>query len=389
MKIKLFSPSLSSEDLSIFEKNTFPNIQQSFRKTLNESDHNFFRLKEYEDQTLQQCNDAYERFKTKKYFIHVGMGGSSLGAQAIIETLAPKKLKDNFIFLDNIDPINVEEKMTGIDLKQAVIFIVSKSGRTIETRYLYQYLKDKGAPQENFVFSVSNKSSILGEIATQNQNIILDIPSGVGGRFSALSPVGIFPSKFAGINPRDFFVGAKEVNLSLVENLGSFLYLNYLKGKDLTCLFTYSARLKNFRLWFEQLWSESLGKEERGFIPIGAEGAKDQHSLLQSFTQGPRRYFQIILSIESSQKTPLQELFDASLQGVLNSFEEQNLAHCHFRIEDLKAKNLGELFFYFQCLTVFTATCLGINPFDQPGVEISKKQTLMYLEKHKRPWPHS
>ena len=378
-------------------------------------------------ETLNQCQQILAKHKTKKNFIHVGMGGSILGAEVLIEALAQNTTSSNTIFLNNLDADSLHEKLDALDLLQSVVFVVTKSGNTLETHIIMQILfsKFKNIPelknvsdekiyQNHFIFATDPKVGIIRKMCDQYQISSLEIPSKLGGRFCALSSVGFLPAQFNKLDTHKILTGAvKTRNFFLINDktnsifkLAWIILQHYSKGLDQTVLMPYSSKLKAFNSWFAQLWSESLGKinntqQNVGPTPVVAYGPADQHSQLQLFMQGPNnKYFMFLKILKNNNDIELKnnptflsdidnkylsEIVHAQLVGTMSALQSNLRPFVALEIEKLNEENLGCLIYFFELFTIIVGAGLSVDPFNQPGVELGKNLTWNYLRDGKSP----
>lgn len=395
-----------------------------YNNTIHSQNIGFYRLPtdSLKNQVLADIESVFQRFKSRKHFVHVGIGGSSLGPEMLISAL--KKNDRSFHFLNNIDPDYLHEQLQKIDLCESVYFIVSKSGATAETlatmAILSQKLLDRGVSVEQlkdyFVFATDPKEGQLRELAQKHSLATLPIPQDIGGRFSVLTAVGLLPARFAEIDIKALLQGAQEMSERLLQEsttnplhlTASSLFESY-RNQQLneTVLMPYSSKLRDFSLWFVQLWAESLGKKRNtmgqevfsGLTPIAAYGATDQHSQMQLFMHGVRNKFLILIEVEQfnqdfklescfqteglNKLSPhsLAKLMKAELYGTRQALEKQGRPHLCLKLPVLNEKTLGELILFFEALTALMGECLDINAFDQPGVEDGKIFAYEWLNK--------
>lgn len=388
---------------------------QAYQKTLSSDEIGFFRLPA-ERELFSSSQRVFELFKHKKYFIHIGIGGSALGPEMLLAALEISSGVE-FIFVNNIDPDDLFKKLDKIDLKEALIYVVSKSGTTAETvaamAILINLLSSAGIKEENFkdyfVFCTDPEKGELRKLSKEWDIKTLDIPSNVGGRFSVLTPVGLLPALFAGINIESLLEGAEDIRNHLFDsNIGKDFYelAFWLKnlhdnGKRQTVMMPYSSLLKEYSSWFVQLWAESLGKEGRGLTPIPAYGATDQHSQMQLFMEGPNDKVLFLIEVEKfkydfnlknnisaecfKNLSPfkLSELMKAEFEGTLTALNENQRNVVHLKIPSLNEEYVGQLILFAECLTVILGQLLSVDPFNQPGVEAGKKYANEWLKNNK------
>jgi glucose-6-phosphate isomerase len=386
----------------------------SYLEQLDSQETGFFHLPSRQD-LLAQSASVHQHFKHKKYFIHVGIGGSALGPDMFLKAFGSSTGVE-FIFVNNIDPDDLHRQLSRVNMPEALIYVVSKSGTTAETvaamSILMNELKlhgiDENQYKDYFVFCTDPVSGDLRKISELWGIRTLDIPSNIGGRFSVLTPVGILPMLFAGIDARRVLAGAREIQPLLTNENGGGEFLQlaiWLKdlhdqGLKQTVIMPYSSLLKEFSAWFVQLWAESLGKDSKGMTPIPAYGATDQHSQMQLFMEGPRDKTLFLLEVDkfdhdyslennlqlNSFKTlapfGLAQLMKAEFEGTLEALKENQRPVVHLKIPSLDEESLGQLVLFSECLTVLVGKLLGVNPFNQPGVEAGKKYAYAWLKSH-------
>ncbi len=394
-------------------------VQESWKKflqTINSDEIGFFHVN-LRKELLHSCMEIYEKFQSRTHFIQVGIGGSSLGPEMLVSALGNNKR--NFTFINNIDAEKLHDQLSQIEPQKALFYFVSKSGGTAETNaclaIICQWLKDKGIEEKDFknyfVFATDPVKSDFLELSKKWGVTCLEVPSNVGGRFSVLTPVGLLPALFAGINTTELLEGAQEskkflLNTDLNENIliQSAQYLLSLneEGFNQTVLMPYSSRLRDLSFWFVQLWAESLGKKTQegksvGLTPVPAYGATDQHSQVQLFMEGPPDKVCLMLEIEkpahdfslandletgSLQKLSpynLSQLMKAEFNGTLKALSEAQRPYMHLTIDGLDPHHMGQMILYFESLTALVGLMLNINPFDQPGVEAGKRFAFEWL----------
>jgi len=378
--------------------------------------------KEIEDTAQRVLQNEFEDF------VLLGIGGSSLGARALKEALLhpawnllskdKRRGHPRVFILENIDPYSFSAVLETINIKKTIFNVVSKSGKTVETISQFLIVKDLlektvGSDwKRHIVITTDPLSGPLRKIARDERVTALSVPQGVGGRFSVLSPVGLFPAAMMGIDINRLLRGASEIDAHLSgerldENIGSalcaFYFLTYRKGKHITVLMPYSDRLLGFGLWFRQLWAESLGKkksngESEGPTPVAALGATDQHSQLQLYIEGPNDKAITFIELEdyeSELEIPgsfehrdfsylpgnrLQDLIRAELSATRRVLTKNGRTNATISLSRITPETIGGVIFLYEVVTTFMGYLLDINPFDQPAVEEGKKITKEILE---------
>lgn len=345
-------------------------------------------------------------------FLHLGIGGSSLGPETLVRALGSPKAP-TFHFLDNIDPDALTATLDSCDPETTLAYVVTKSGGTFETlaafMVVYQWMEKKlgkDRARNHLVFCTDPEKGDLKKLADNWGIPTFHIPPNLGGRFSVLSGVGLFPAMVAGIDSGALLKGAadyrKHVLGELAEGrvpaaveLAYRLTDGYLQDKrPITVLMPYSQRLKTFSAWFTQLWAESLGKDGKGFTPVPALGATDQHSILQLLRDGPQDKIVGFLEVAGFDKVQdlkwtgpdlpslngisgvtMNQLMDAELNATREVLTNAKKPHFTIEVSRLNANTLGQLLFMTQLTTAMAGYALGVDPFDQPGVEEGKKLT--------------
>jgi glucose-6-phosphate isomerase len=411
------------DDLSAkyFETSFLQDKFDKFKQTINDKSIGFFHVTDNDD-LIKECQEILKIFKHKKTFIHLGIGGSSLGPEMLITAL--KKNNNKFIFINNIDPDEIFTQLENIDIEDSLFYFCSKSGATAETMaglsIMTQLLSAQGIGQDQlknyFVFATDPSQSQLLQLGKELDINCLTIPSNIGGRFTVLTPVGFLPAIFADIKIDHLNKGAnaakklilnKEMNNNILLQSASFLYaLKVEKDISQTVFMPYSSKLRNLSFWFVQLWAESLGKKyntrgqiiHTGLTPIPAYGATDQHSQVQLFMEGPYDKSILLLEIEKFdhdyllnnpysqdslsklKKYSLGQLCKAELKGTLKALKENHRPYIHYTIPVINEESLGSFILFCESLTALMGIYLEINPFDQPGVELGKKYAYEWLE---------
>ena len=348
-------------------------------------------------------------------FIVLGIGGSALGAKAIKQALYPYNSgKINVTIVDNIDAEKFNSIIESINLEKTMFNVVTKSGTTVEILTMFVIVLEKlktlmGEKAFSNLVVTTEKNNALWDFCKENKIKTFEVPKGVGGRYSVLSPVGLLPSAVMGINLEKLLWGAKQVlenfkqqdlnkNICYVSALINFSY--FLRGKTEMVLLPYSNRLSEMTDFYIQLLSESLGKEKllNGqpntlyFSPTKAEGVTYQHSLLQMYQEGPQSKLFCFINLgqhTNDIKVPKFgiENLDKFLPTTMASLMQKEQIACSLALKkaghpsyeiivpSITEENIGALLFYFELTTAIMAELMGVNAYNQPGVEIQKQLT--------------
>jgi glucose-6-phosphate isomerase len=371
------------------------------------------------DDLIQPAGVAERLGRSSDQVILLGTGGSSLGGQtlaALAESpFGPRPGRPKLHFLDNIDPVTFEALLAQLDLARTGFLVVSKSGGTAET--LMQFLTlypeverrlGKGRAAERFAVITEPHANPLRRLAQRLGIETLDHDPGVGGRYSALSLVGLLPAMIAGLDPVAVREGAGEALERALSGdpadsqpaLGAAMNVALLWQKRLctTVLMPYIDALASFGLWFRQLWAESLGKDGTGSTPIRAMGTVDQHSQLQLYLAGPAdKFYTLILgpqagrgprvAPELAEEQALAYLAGRSMGDLLEAEQRATLETLAANGRPVRAlvlprldeRAMGALMMHFMLETIIAADLLGVNPFDQPAVEEGKRLAREHL----------
>ena len=341
-------------------------------------------------------NNSFDKKNIKRYrkssnFRIIGMGGSTLGSQAIYDFLN-HKIKKNFTFIDNLDANKKKQKE-----KKYINIIVSKSGNTVETIANSNILIKK---KEKNIFITENKNSYLFQLANKLKAEIIHHNNFIGGRYSVLSEVGMLPAELMGLNSNNFkqlnnIIKNKKFLNSLISNVSTTLY--YINKKKFnSIIINYDAKSKNLFSWYQQLIAESLGKKSKGLLPIISSMPKDNHSVMQLYLDGFKNNFFTFfyvkeknsLKIDNKKILPAQKFLKnkdidkiifAQKKATENVFKHKNIPFRSFEIDNRDEKTLGELFCFFILETILIGKLLKLNPYDQPAVELIKKETKKIL----------
>ncbi len=344
--------------------------------------------KEYKDSFLSK---QIKKYKKNTNFRIIGMGGSSLGARAIYDFLK-HKIKKNFEFVDNLRAIQNKNKN-----KKYLNLIISKSGNTIETIVNFNILIKK---QDKNIFITENKKSHLSILAERLKAEIINHNNYIGGRYSVLSEVGMLPADLMGLNVKRFrqfnsLIKNKKFINALINNVNSTLHL--VKNKKYnSVIINYDEKSESIFKWYQQLIAESLGKKKKGIMPIISTMPRDNHSVMQLYLDGFQNNFFTFFYVHSYKSDKINDnlilpshkfLKNKNLSNIIyaqkrateNTFVKKNIPFRSFEIKKRDEKSLGELFTFFLLETILIGKCLNINPYDQPAVELIKRETKKIL----------
>jgi glucose-6-phosphate isomerase len=351
----------------------------------------------------------------KNKFSHIvilGIGGSSLGGRMLVDSLSYNHGK-KIIFLENIDPYEIDGITKRLPLINTLFLVISKSGNTPETLaqffHFKKCLREVGVkPQQNMILITDPKSGSLREAIEMDHYIGFDVPEEIGGRFSVLTAVGLVLAYLIDIDISKLLQGAGATLSQIYQAeprecipyiLACTQYHEYLNGKKIHVLMPYCERLKSFGSWYTQLLSESIGKTPQvGLTPIAAMGTTDQHSQLQLFQDGPKDKLIMFLhlnyhgkrveipdnhfsALSYLNKHTFNELMDAEYMGTRDSLSEHKVPNLTLDITELTPFTIGELIMTFELSIAFLGLFFNVDAYNQPGVEESKKKAREYLEK--------
>ncbi len=407
----------------------FPDVLGEVRTRRRAGEYGFYDLGE-QTQTIEGIRRFAEGIgQAYDHVLVLGIGGSALGTKALVGALRPaawnelddegREFYPRITILENVDPTTVGAALRRIDPRRVFVNVISKSGATAET--LAQYLVVRSwldqslgpdAAVRHLAFTTDPEKGPLRELAEREGIARLEIPAGVGGRYSVLTPVGLLPAALVGIDIEAVLTGARRAleraeYESLLQNPAA-LYAALLWAADawlgarIHVVMPYSDRLREFAAWYAQLWAESLGKrlDRRGALvhagptPVGATGATDQHSQVQLYMEGPFDKVVTFLRVEHPGEDvtipgraglpeelaylsghTLGELLLAEQEATSAALARMGRMNVALSLPSLTPETMGELIMFYQVATGFAGAWYGVNPFDQPGVELGKRLT--------------
>lgn len=381
----------------------------------------------YDKEEFARIQKAAEKIKSDSdVLIVIGIGGSYLGARAAVEMLSHSfhtaltkdKRKAPLVFFagNNISSTYLADLLETIEGKDVSVNVISKSGTTTEPAIAFRIFKDylekkygkEGA--KGRIYATTDKArGALKTLADEEGYETFVVPDDVGGRFSVLSAVGLLPIAAAGINIEEIMKGAADAreaysNPNLKEN-DAYLYAAarnalYNKGKTVEMVVNYEPSLHYFGEWWKQLYGESEGKDNKGIFPAAADFSTDLHSMGQYVQEGLRNIFETVINVENPRKKVTIEAAESDLDGLnflagkdvdfvnKQAFLGTVLAHNDggvpnfiVNVPELTPYYFGQLVYFFEKACGISGYLLGVNPFDQPGVEAYKKNMFALLGK--------
>ncbi len=375
-----------------------------------------------EFERIKKCAEKIK--KDSEVFLVIGIGGSYLGARAVIESLtntfynACSNIKTPKIFFvgNNMSPNYMNDLLECIGNKDISITVISKSGTTTEPaiafRIFREFMESKYGVDEarkRIYITTDKEKGALKTLSNEEEYETFVIPDNIGGRYSVLTAVGLLPIAVAGIDIDKLMYGAKNAEDKYNENSVKYNQcyqyavarnILYSQEKTTEILVNYEPKMQYFTEWWKQLYAESEGKENKGIFPTGAMFTTDLHSIGQYIQEGRRNLFETVISIENPE-TDITIKKDAdnidglnfvadktmdyvnkkAMQGTIEAHVAGGVPNIIITMERLDAENLGELIYFFELSCAISGKLLGVNPFNQPGVEAYKKNMFRLLGK--------
>ena len=332
-----------------------------------------------------------QKFKKNSNYRIIGMGGSSLGARAIYDFLK-NKINKNFQFIDNLNPYNFKNSK-----KKYTNLVISKSGNTTETIVNANILIKK---KEKNIFITENKNNYLYLLAQNLKSDIIHHNNFIGGRFSVLSEVGMIPAELMGLKSNKFkqfnnLIKNKNFVKNLIFNVSSILYFSKQK-KFNSIIINYDEKSESLFKWYQQLVAESTGKKKKGILPIISTMPRDNHSVMQLYLDGFKNNFYTFFHVHENKSNKINNnlilkshnnLKNKNVSDVIlsqkiateNVFRKNKIPFRSFEINKRNEQTLGELFSFFILETILIGKCMNLDPYDQPAVELIKKETQKLL----------
>lgn len=378
----------------------------------------------YDKEEFKRIKAAAEKIqKDSEILVVIGIGGSYLGARAVIEALTnsfynfEKRNTPRILYAgNNMSPRYILDLIELIGNKDFSINVISKSGTTTEPaiafRIFREILENKYGiekAKERIYVTTDKEKGALKTLATEEGYETFVIPDNVGGRYSVLTAVGLLPIATAGINIDKLMMGAKiaqdkysDSSIKYNECYQYAVYRNllYLDDKDIEILVDYEPKLHYFIEWWKQLYGESEGKDLKGIFPAGVDFTTDLHSMGQYIQEGRRNLFETVINIEKAEEDitikadednldrlnylvdkNLDEINKKAMEGTIMAHTKGGVPNILINIEELTEETIGELIYFFELACAMSGKILGVNPFNQPGVEEYKKNMFTLLGK--------
>lgn len=381
----------------------------------------------YDKKEFERIKKAAKKIQNDSdVLIVIGIGGSYLGARAVIEALTncfynmlPAKKRNNPMIVyagNNLSPNYLNDLLNLIGERDISLNVISKSGTTTEPAIAFRVLREaietkygvEEAKKRIYVTTDKKKGALKG-VADEEKYETFVIPDNVGGRFSVLTAVGLLPIATAGIDIDKLMQGAKDAREKYMDPSVKFndcykyaviRNLLYFSDKKIEVLANYEPQLHYFTEWWKQLYGESEGKDGKGIFPAGVDLTTDLHSMGQYIQDGERHLFETVLAVEESKSDivvkedsdnadglnylagkGLDYINKKAMEGTIEAHVTGNVPNIKITMDKLDEENLGQLIYFFEKACAMSGLILGVNPFNQPGVEEYKKNMFRLLEK--------
>lgn len=376
-----------------------------------------------DESLICSCESVRDEWKSKgvDLVIVIGIGGSYLGARCAIEALSHSFVRPNgtpqVVFAgNNLSEDYLAELMDLAALKNTACVVISKSGTTTEPAVAFRIVREyiektygKEEASRRIVAVTDAHKGALKTLSSQEGYRTFVVPDNVGGRFSVLTPVGLLPIVLAGFDVRAMLKGAADQRKELLNRGEANAAVEYAAMRNLLhtenkkaveIMVTYSPKLVYLAEWWKQLYGESEGKDGKGIFPASVTNTADLHSMGQFIQEGSRVMFETVIKVEKADRSVVIESDEQNLD-CLNYLAGQHVEHCNamaqlgvrvahidggvpqmeVSVEKIDEYNLGSIFYFFEFACGVSAYLLGVNPFNQPGVEAYKKNMFALLRK--------
>ena len=429
LKLNLENTEIKEEDILKYSEQV-KQIHENIHKNANNEEEFLGWIElptNYDKEEFKRIKKSAEKIRNdSEVFVSIGIGGSYLGARAVIESLTntftnmyskEKRKTPQILYVgNNMSPNYINEMIEYIGDKDISINVISKSGTTTEPaiafRIFRELLETKYGVEEarKRIYVTTDKArGALKKLSTEEGYETFVIPDNIGGRYSVLTAVGLLPIAVAGINIDELMQGAKNAQDKYVDE--SLKYnecykyavarnLLYNNEKNIEILVSYEPKMHYMIEWWKQLYGESEGKDKKGIFPAGVEFTTDLHSLGQYIQDGRRCLFETVLNIENPTTDMTIKLDEDNLDGLnylagktldyVNKKAMEGTIQAHvsggvpnimINMDKLNATTIGELIYFFEKACAISGNILGVNPFNQPGVEEYKRNMFILLEK--------
>lgn len=378
----------------------------------------------YNKEEFERIKKSAEKIKKdSEFLVVIGIGGSYLGARAVIESLTnsfynyEKRKNPRILYAgNNMSPRYILDLIELIGDKDFSVNVISKSGTTTEPaiafRIFREILENKYGIEnaKNRIYVTTDKAKgALKTLSDEEGYETFVIPDNVGGRYSVLTAVGLLPIATAGINIDKLMAGAKfaqgkysdnDIKYNECYQYAVMRNILYKENKNIEILANYEPKLHYFTEWWKQLYGESEGKDLKGIFPAGVDFTTDLHSMGQYIQEGRRNLFETVLNIVNTTQDisikPDEDNLDGlnyltdktldyinkkAMEGTIRAHADGNVPNILINVENLDEEAIGELIYFFELACAMSGKILGVNPFNQPGVEKYKKNMFKLLEK--------
>ena len=413
MRLDFENSLIDEEEIIKFDKKIIRAHKELHNDTKNINDFKGWVELDFDAQEIDRIKSIATRIRSNsEILVVVGIGGSYLGARAVIEALSNNFEKSNILYAgNNMNPDYMNDLLDYLKDKDFSINVISKSGTTTEPAIAFELLKELlvkkyGEEASNRIYVTTDKEKgVLRKEANEKGYETFVIPDNIGGRYSVLTPVGLLPIAAAGIDIDKIINGAKAAmeKYADIEDNECYIYailrkILYKKGKKIEILASYEPKLQYFMEWWKQLFGESEGKENKGIFPVSVGYTTDLHSLGQYVQEGERHLFETVIDIENPYRDiefsidenshlnylngkTLNFANHSAMQGTITAHVEGGVPNIVIRVEKLDEYSIGELIYFFEKACAISGYLLNVNPFNQPGVEFYKKEMFRLLGK--------
>ena len=360
----------------------------------------FLNLINEKNETINSLKINYKYSYPKKFLLKfrkfnqinlIGMGGSILGTKAIISFL-DKKIKKQINFIDNLNFKKLNKN------KNTLNVVISKSGNTLETISNVNIIINK---KDKNIFITENTNNYLRHLASKLKSEIINHNNFIGGRYSVLSEVGMLPISLIGFNEKKFkqfnnLIKNKNFINNLINNVSTIFHFSRKKNYN-SIVLNYDEKSEDLFKWYQQLFAESLGKKQNGILPVISTMPKDNHSLMQLYLDGPKNNFftffdvveknsskinnnKIFKKFEFLKNKDIFTIISAQKNATKKVFLKKKIPFRCIQVQKRSEETLGELFSFFILETILLGKLMKINPYNQPSVELIKKETFKILK---------